>query len=94
MGRAKKAGAPFELWENTNFSWLCYQHFEDHCFVVSHRFAASIGFKPRRLQLKPDAVPIIFHRASKISTTRPPGGAFGKRKYLEGIRTNICLCTY
>ena len=60
MGRASQSGVSFKLLENSKYSRLCDQYFEDECFVISSRLAESIGFKPGRLYLKPDVIPTRF----------------------------------
>ncbi|CAC5363249.1 unnamed protein product [Mytilus coruscus] len=51
---------------------LCAKHFSNDQLVVNPLFTASIGYKMKKLQLKPDAVPTIFYFSSP---TKPQGTA-------------------
>lgn len=86
MKRVKSAREPHKLWENSVFSRLCGYHFEDSCFLVSPTMAKNIGFKPGKLQLKPDAIPTIFKRKPAPGQRRQPTrprAAFEKRRRQE-----------
>ncbi|KAM4728869.1 uncharacterized protein FYW61_011697 [Anableps anableps] len=65
-------------WKPTKHSKLCSDHFEESAFSVPPSLCRSIGFAPKRLQLKEDAAPSIFHRPDSKSAAA--SGAKTKRK--------------
>ena len=48
-----------DRWKVTEHSYLCSDHFTEDCFEVD--FSSKFGIKKRR-QLRPGAIPTIFHR--------------------------------
>ena len=50
-----------DLRNATDYSVLCSEHFTYDCFEEGPVIAAQFGIQKRR-RLKPDAVPMIFHR--------------------------------
>ncbi|XP_033728274.1 THAP domain-containing protein 5-like [Pecten maximus] len=44
----------------SDYSRLCQMHFTPESFTKDPRITSSIGFKPKLIRLKPDAVPTIF----------------------------------
>ncbi|XP_076085026.1 uncharacterized protein LOC143055858 isoform X2 [Mytilus galloprovincialis] len=84
----------------SNTSRLCAKRFSNDQFVVNPLFAASIGYKMKKLQLKSDAVPTIFDFSSpkKLQNTTltvsaeekkrkhvRQSGAVRKRKRIEAL---------
>ena len=87
-----------ESFEPTKHSRICADHFTADCFQQNLAIMTSLGstFKPRRLNLKKDAVPTIFNFGKKRKCgeeqvkTAAPGNpeervrpAFAKRRRLE-----------
>lgn len=66
-------------WEPNKYSRLCSAHFEQHCYVHNAKLFESLGLpKPKKVILKPDAVPTIFDYEDRTSK---PGSEPGKRKH-------------
>ncbi|XP_060085556.1 THAP domain-containing protein 5-like [Ylistrum balloti] len=55
----------------TKHSRLCQIHFSPECFSKDPRISESIGYEPKCLRLKTDAVPTIFDFSSTPKTPRP-----------------------
>ena len=60
-------------------SRLCANHFTNEQFVVNPLFAASIGYKTKKLVLNPDAGPTLFD-FSKPTDKEVSTEEIGKRK--------------
>ncbi len=107
MMKRKEKKSPTEpgslcLWVNSPYSRICGKHFEENCFVISRSFADTIASsQPRRLQLKPGAIPTIFNEdaiAPASPRARPKRrwwsvvrSAFEKRSPERGEYPIICL---
>lgn len=78
-------------------SRLCSKHFTNDQIVVDPSLAMTIGYKLKKLQLKPDAIPSIFDFESKqqecqdkvdsmkVKRKQRQSGAVAKRKRIETL---------
>ena len=65
-----------ESYEPTKHSHICADHFTADCFQQNLAIRTSLGstFKPRRLNLKKDAVSMIFNFKKKRNICYSPAG--------------------
>ena len=79
LNRGKTATTKFVP---SKHSKICMKHFDDSQFLISPKFAESIGFgQVFRVRLKPDAVPTIFDNPRKKSSKeRNSALAISKKK--------------
>ena len=73
-------------WYPSRLSKLCSDHFDTSCFKQNLAALSSIGWIPRKLELKADAIPTKFDYFNKIAAKRKapvPRQAFAKRRRQE-----------
>lgn len=71
-------------WEPNKYSRLCSAHFEQHCFVHDPKLFESLGLpRPKKVSLKPDAVPTIFDYEDRTAKPSTESAVSRKRKHDE-----------
>ena len=85
-----------DYYEPTTLARICVKHFDGNQFIVDPRVAASIGFEPKKLTLKEDAIPTVFDHTDypeikerKDTPSRKRTRQKLKRKLSPKIRPNI-----
>ena len=59
-----------DKWEPTDYSVLCSNHFEKSCFMPDRVLMQSLGMGKKKPCLKPDAVPTLFTKPTRITMKR------------------------